>query len=71
LYFDIAGDPEPTHLDMLRAVAADDRIVYGSDFPHSSANVVISKKKHFDENVKYDVVRDLIYAENAFRLLEK
>ena len=71
LYFDIAGDPEPTHLNMLRAVAADDRIVYGSDFPHSPAKVVISKKKHFDENTEYDGVRERIYAENAFKLLGK
>ena len=56
---------------MLRAVAADDRIVYGSDFPHFPANVVISKKKYFDENPKYDGVREFIYAGNAFILLEK
>lgn len=59
------------HLNRLRAVAADDRIVYGSDFPHSPANAVISKKKYFDENPKYDGVREFIYAGNAFRLLEK
>ena len=70
LYFDIAGDPEPVQLKMLQMVAADDRIVYGSDFPHSPARVVVSKKKHFDENKEYDGIREKIYSENAVRLLK-
>ena len=49
LYFDIAGDPEPVQLSRLRMVAADDHIVFGSDFPHSPAKVILAKKKHFDE----------------------
>jgi len=44
LYFDIAGDPEPVALDMLRMVTADDHIVFGSDFPHSPAKVILMKK---------------------------
>jgi len=70
LYFDIAGDPEPVQLKMLRMAAADDRIVYGSDFPHSPAKVVISKKKHFDENTEYDGIREKMYSENGARLLK-
>ena len=35
LCFDIAGDPEPVAPDMLRTVADDSHIVYGSDFLHS------------------------------------
>ena len=64
LYFDIAGDPEPVALDMLRMVAADDHIVFGSDFPHSPARVILMKKKHFDENVKWDGIRARIYSGN-------
>lgn len=45
LWFDMAGDPEPVQLDMLRAVAPDDHIVYGSDYPHSPAAAVIRKKR--------------------------
>lgn len=71
LYFDIAGDPEPTHLEMLRMVAADDRILYGTDFPHSPAKIVVAKKQHFDANPKYDGIREQIYAENARNLLLK
>ena len=65
LYFDIAGDPEPLQLEMLRMAAPDDRILYGSDFPHSPAKVVLAKKRHFDQNEKYDGLREKIYAENA------
>ena len=69
LYFDIAGDLEPVALDMLRMVADDSRIVYGSDFPHSPAKVIAEKKRHFDANRKYDGLRDKIYRENALALL--
>lgn len=48
LWFDIAGDPEPVALDMLRMVAPDDHIVYGSDYPHSPAPVVLKKKAHLE-----------------------
>lgn len=71
LYFDIAGDPEPVALDMLRMVTDDNHIVYGSDFPHSPAKVIIDKKKHFEENEKYQGLADRIFRENALRLLPK
>ena len=61
LYFDIAGDPEPVQLSRLRMVAADDHIVFGSDFPHSPAKVILAKKKHFDDNKEYDGIRHEIY----------
>ena len=69
LYFDIAGDPEPVALDMLRMVAEDNHIVYGSDFPHSPAPVITAKKRHFDANPRYDGLRETIYRENALALL--
>lgn len=67
---DIAGDPEPVQLSTLRMVAADDHIVYESDFPHSPTKVVVAKKKHFDENREYDGIKEKIYGENAIRLLK-
>ena len=70
LYFDIAGDPEPVQLSRLRMVAADDHIVFGSDFPHSPAKVIVAKKKHFDDNKEYDGIRKKIHSENAVRLLK-
>ena len=69
LYFDIAGDPEPVGLNMLRMTADDSHIVFGSDYPHSPAKVILAKKKHFDENHAYDEIRSRIYTENAERLL--
>ena len=71
LYFDIAGDPEPVQLKMLRMVAADDRIVFGSDFPHSPARVILAKKQHLDANPEYDGIRERIYSDNAIRLLDR
>lgn len=69
LYFDIAGDPEPVALDMLRMVADDRHIVYGSDFPHSPGKVIIGKKKHLESNEKYRGLVERIFQENALRLL--
>ena len=70
LWFDIAGDPEPAALDILRMAAPEDHIVFGSDYPHSPASVILKKKAHFDSNPKYDDIRQTIYAENAIRLLQ-
>ena len=71
LYFDIAGDPEPVALDMLLFVAGEDKIVYGSDFPHSPAKVVLTKKKHLEENPKYQKLLLKIYGENEKNCLGK
>lgn len=65
LYFDIAGDPEPVALDMLMIVAADDHIVFGSDYPHSPTKAILMKKKSFDGNPKWDGVREKIYSGNG------
>ena len=59
------GDPEPVAPDMLRAVADDDKIVFGSDFPHTPARVIIAKKRHFEGNQKYTNLIKKIYQENA------
>jgi len=34
-------------------VADAEHIVYGSDFPHSPAQIVAMKKKHLEQNDKY------------------
>ena len=65
LYFDIAGDPEPVALDMLRMVASDDRIVFGSDYSHSPANVILMKKQRFDANPRWNEIRAQIYSGNG------
>ena len=71
LYFDIAGDPEPVALDMLRMVADDSHIVYGSDFPHSPAKVILAKKKHLEENPRYERLLRKVYGENEKNCLGK
>lgn len=70
LYFDIAGDPEPVGLNMLRMVADESHIVFGSDFPHSPAPVILKKKQHFDANPEYDGIRERIYSANGDTLLK-
>lgn len=70
LFFDIAGDPEPIALDMLLMITDEKHIVYGSDFPHSPAKIVLSKKLHFDNNEKYNSIRQKIYSENALSLIK-
>ena len=69
LYSDIAGDPEPDHLNILRMLAKKDHIVYGSDFPHSPGRVILMKKNHFDANPDYDGIREMIYQDNAEKML--
>lgn len=70
LWFDIAGDPEPVALDMLLMVADKSHIVFGSDYPHSPANVIIEKKQHLEKNGKYRQLLDEIYVQNAMKLLQ-
>jgi len=66
----LATNPEPVTMDMLIMVAEDSHIVFGSNYPHSPANVIIAKKKHFDENDKYARIRELIYGSNYKQLLK-
>ena len=69
LYFDIAGDPEPVALDMLLMAADENRIVYGSDYPHSPGKIVTAKKKHLESNAKYSGLIGKIYGDNAQKLI--
>ena len=71
LYFDIAGDPEPNHLAMLALVADASHILYGSDYPHSPASIILAKKRHFDANKEYTHIRERIYHKNAMAMLER
>ncbi len=69
LYFDIAGDPEPIALDMLLMIADEEHIVFGTDYPHSPAPVILNKKEHFEKNEKWKTIINKIYTENGKRLL--
>lgn len=65
------GDTEPVQLEMLRMTVDESHIVYGRNYPHSPGRFVISKKKHFEGNRDYDAIREKIYMENAYELLNK
>ena len=71
LYFDIAGDPEPVALDMLLRITDSDHIVYGSDWPHSPAPVIIAKKKHLEANESYASILEKIMYQNGESLLNQ
>ncbi len=71
LYFDIAaGDSEPITLDMLMRITDKKHIVFGTDYPHSPATVVLNKKEHFENNPKYKDIIDDIYEINGKKLLK-
>jgi amidohydrolase 2 len=70
LYFDIAGDPEPNALDMLLTITDEKHILYGSDYPYVLKNLIIEKKKHFENNPKYKNVLNNIQ-EIRLSLLER
>lgn len=71
LYYDIAGDPEPHALEMLLKITDADHIVYGSDWPHSPAKVIIAKKNHMENNPAYTGLINKIYKENGDRLIHE
>ncbi|PKU90461.1 amidohydrolase family protein [Bifidobacterium pseudolongum subsp. globosum] len=66
LWYDVAGDPEPVALDMLRMVAPADHIVYGSDYPHSPAPIVVPKKRALEADPRF---ADVDLRANGMRLL--
>ena len=63
------GKPHGRSTKKQQKIIADEHIVYGSDFPHSPAKVILAKKTHFDENREYDGIREKIYSGNAAMLL--
>ncbi len=69
LYYDIAGDPEPIQLNMLLMITDAAHLVFGTDYPHSPAPVILKKKKHLEENVNYETLLPAIYGGNGRNLL--
>ena len=70
LFFDTAGDPMPEQFDMLLKIASLDQIIFGTDYPYVPAQVVLRKKKLFDEELAKRGLTDKIYIDNARILLE-
>ena len=69
LFFDTAGDPMPEQFDMLTKIASLDKIIFGTDYPYVPAQVILRKKKLFDEELSRRGLTEKIYVENAKNLL--
>lgn len=69
LFFDTAGDPMPEQFDMLLKVASLDKIIFGTDYPYVPAQILLRKKKSFDEELLRRGWTEKIYVDNARALL--
>ena len=69
LFFDTAGDPMPEQFDILLKIASLDQIIFGTDYPYVPAQVILRKKKFFDEELAKRGLIDKIYVDNARILL--
>lgn len=69
LFFDTAGDPMPEQLDMLLKITSRDKIVFGTDYPYVPAQIILRKKKFFDEEITRRGWLEEIYTDNAKTLL--
>ena len=69
LFFDTAGDPMPEQFDMLLKITTLDKIIFGTDYPYVPAQVILNKKKFFDEELTRRGLKNKIYLENARSLL--
>ena len=69
LFFDTAGDPMPEQFDMLLKVASLDKIIFGTDYPYVPAQILLRKKKFFDEELSRRGWTEKIYIDNARALL--
>lgn len=69
LFFDTAGDPMPDQFDMLTKIASLDKIIFGTDYPYVPAQVILRKKKLFDEELLRHGLTEKIYVDNAKFLL--
>ena len=65
LFFDTAGDPMPEQFDMLLKVASLDKIIFGTDYPYVPAQIILRKKKFFDEELSRRGWAEKIYVDNA------
>ncbi|MBR0060947.1 MAG: amidohydrolase [Selenomonadaceae bacterium] len=69
LFFDTAGDPMPEQFDMLTKIASLDKIIFGTDYPYVPAQILLRKKKVFDEELSRRSLKEKIYVDNAKLLL--
>lgn len=70
LFFDTAGDPMPEQFDMLLKITSLDKIILGTDYPYVPAQVILKKKKIFDEELTRRGWKEKIYIDNAKYLIK-
>lgn len=74
LYFDCSGDPIPNVLEFLLTWTTPDKVMYGSDYPFTNAELTRPKikglREHFDQNPKLTPHKSKIFHENAARLFK-
>ena len=59
----------PEQFDILLKIASLDQIIFGTDYPYVPAQVILRKKKLFDEELARRGLTDKIYVDNARILL--
>ena len=68
-YFDLAGDSTPEQIDILLKITDADHLVYGSDYPYTSAQILLDNKKALDKLLDERDLTEKIYSDNAKKLL--
>lgn len=72
LYFDCSGDPIPNNLEFLLSTTTPDRVMYGSDYPFTNAEITRKKlpalQAHFENNPALLPYKEKIFHENAEKL---
>ncbi len=72
-YFDLAGTPFPDQIHGLLRIVGPERLLYGSDYPFTPAQMVAELREvmtlNLEELFKDKAVRQGIYSGNAKRLL--
>lgn len=72
LHYDLAGVPLPRALPALLALVGTDRIVYGSDYPFTSAPLAAQFARALQESpVLDDAAQRAAFGQNALRLLPR
>ena len=72
LYFDMTGDPVPDVLDFLMTIADPGKVLYGSDYPFNSEEMVYRKIRglnlYLEKNPKLKPLREKLLYKNAEEL---
>ena len=68
LWYDLAGDVTPENVETLRAIAADDHLVYGSDYPFTPTAAALDRRASLEGQLGAELWR-LVSHDNPASLL--